>query len=268
MRQNERIREQQRNGDLRQQAARDAAARQQLQRQASSQPARVMGGNQPDRRDDRRDDDRRNEQNRLSREAQERRIREERQRAERFRQQERQRYSNRNDWEQRYARQLREQRRNSQYRYQQQYYDRLRQQQIRFSSRNYNYYNDPYYYTPVSYRYSYGGRWYETNRYGGDLLRQAVNYGYREGLNAGRADRLDGWRSDYRSSYAYQDANYGYNGYYIDQDQYNYYFRQGFRRGYEDGYYGRYRYGHRGSDGNYAILAGILAVIVGLQLID
>lgn len=227
-----------------------------------------MGGNQPGRRDDRRDDDRRNEQNRLSREIQERRIRDERQRAERFQQEERRRYSNRNDWEQRYARQLRDQRRNSQYRYQQQYYDRLRQQQIRFSSRNYNYYNDPYYYTPASYRYSYGGRWYETNRYGGDLLRQAVNYGYREGLNAGRADRMDGWRSDYRNSYAYEDANYGYNGYYIDQDQYNYYFRQGFQRGYEDGYYGRYRYGHRSSDGNYAILAGILAVIVGLQLID
>ena len=227
-----------------------------------------MGGNPPGRRDERRDDDRRNAQNRLSRDAQERRIREERQRAERFRQQERQRYSNRNDWEQRYARQLRDQRRNSQYHYQQQYYDRLRQQQLRFSSRNYNYYNDPYYYTPANYRYSYGGRWYETNRYGGDLLRQAVNYGYREGLNAGRADRSDGWRSDYRNSYAYEDANYGYNGYYIDQSQYNYYFRQGFQRGYEDGYYGRNRYGHRGSDGNYAVLAGILAVIVGLQLID
>ncbi|RYG14004.1 MAG: hypothetical protein EON92_03605 [Burkholderiales bacterium] len=253
----------------------------------------MIGGNLPDRRNDarpgndRRDggnrndvrredprsgnrgnagrDDRRNDQQRLGREVQERRIREERQRADRFRQQT-QRFD-RNQWEQRYARQLRDSRRNQQYRYQQQYYDRLRQQQLRFSSRNYNYYNDPYYYTPASYRYSYGGRWYETNRYGSDLMRQAVNYGYREGLNAGRADREDGWRSDYRNSYAYEDANYGYNGYYIAQDQYNHYFRQGFQRGYQDGYNGRYQYGQRGSDGNYAIAAGILGVILGLQLL-
>lgn len=216
-------------------------------------------------RDDRRDEGRRNDQQRLSRDLQERRIREERQRADRYRQQT-QRYD-RNQWEQRYARQLRDSRRNQQYRYQQQYYDRLRQQQLRFSVRNYNYYNDPYYYTPASYRYSYDGRWYETNRFGSDLMRQAVNYGYREGLNAGRADREDGWRSDYHNSYAYEDANYGYNGYYIAQDQYNYYFRQGFQRGYEDGYNSRYQYGRRDNDGNYAIAAGILGVILGLQLL-
>ena len=53
--------------------------------------------------------------------------------------------------------------------------------------------------------------------------------------------------------YAYQDANYGYNGYYVDQDDYNYYFREGFRRGYEDGYYSRYQYGSY-SNGNYSML--------------
>jgi hypothetical protein len=67
------------------------------------------------------------------------------------------------------------------------------------------------------------------------LLRQAVNYGYQEGFRAGEADRQDRWRSNYRDSYAYQDANYGYNGYYVDRGDYNYYFREGFRRGYEDG---------------------------------
>jgi hypothetical protein len=86
-------------------------------------------------------------------------------------------------------------------------------------------------------------------------------------LRAGRADRQDNWRSDYRNSYAYEDANYGYNGYYLQQDQYNYYFRQGFQRGYEDGYRDDYRYGRRGSDGDYAITAAILAVILGLQLL-
>src|SRR3546814_1923052 len=84
-------------------------------------------------------------------------------------------------------------------------------------TRTYNYYNDPYYYTPNRYRYSYQGNWQRTNRYGADLIRQAINYGYQEGLYAGRADRQDNWRNDYRDSYAYQDANYGYNGYYIPQ---------------------------------------------------
>jgi hypothetical protein len=165
------------------------------------------------------------------------------------------------------ARDLQQNRRMAQYRYQQQYYDRLRQQQNRFNSRNYNYYNDPYFYTPANYRYSYNGRWLSTNRYGADLMRQAVNYGYQEGLRAGRADRDDRWRNDYRNSYAYQDANYGYNGYYLRQDQYNYYFRQGFQRGYEDAYRNDYRYGYRDNDGNYAILAGVLSVILGLQLL-
>ena len=162
---------------------------------------------------------------------------------------------------------MQQNRRVAQYRYQQQYYDRLRLQQARWNSRTYNYYNDPYYYTPASYRYSYGGRWQETHRYGADLMRQAVNYGYQEGLRAGRADRDDGWRNDYRGSYAYQDANYGYNGYYIGQDQYNYYFRQGFQRGYDDGYSRNYRYGYRQNVGDYAILAGVLGVILGLQLL-
>jgi hypothetical protein len=166
------------------------------------------------------------------------------------------------------ARTLRNQQRINQYRYQQQYYDRLRRQQARFSARNYNYYNDPYYYTPASYRYNYAGRWRQTNQYGADLIRQAVNYGYQEGLRAGRADRADHWRSDYRGSYGYMDANYGYNGYYIGQDEYNYYFRQGFQRGYDDGYSSDYRYGRRQDDGNYAILAAVLAAVVGFQLLN
>ena len=157
----------------------------------------------------------------------------------------------------------------SQYRYQQQYYARLRAQERYWDSRNYNYYSDPYYYTPASYRYFYGGRYHETNRYGANLMRQAVNYGYREGLRAGRADREDRWRYDYRSSYAYEDASYGYSGYYLDDDTYNYYFRQGFQRGYEDGYYGRYRYGRYDDDDNdYGILAAVLVAILGLQTLN
>jgi flagellar biosynthesis/type III secretory pathway protein FliH len=96
------------------------------------------------------------------------------------------------------------------------------------------------------------------------LLRQAVNYGYQEGFRAGQADRQDRWRSNYQGSYAYQDANYGYNGYYVERDDYNYYFRQGFRRGYEDGYNSRYRYG-RYYNGSYSILDAILAQVLGFQ---
>ncbi|QNP39745.1 hypothetical protein [Lysobacter solisilvae (ex Woo and Kim 2020)] len=151
-----------------------------------------------------------------------------------------------------------------QYRYQQQYWQGQRNLSDRWYSRNYSYYNDPYYYTPPSYRYLRAGRWYEVNRYSADLLRQAVRLGYDQGYRAGEADRYDGWRYDYRNNFAYADANYGYYGYYVDQAEYNHYFRQAFRRGYEDGYGRGYRYG-RYDDGNYVILASVLQAILGLQ---
>ena len=89
--------------------------------------------------------------------------------------------------------------------------ERLRQQQIFLQNdRHPDYDRDPYFYTAPIYRYQRGGRYYETNQYGADLLRQAINYGYQEGFHSGAADRQDGWRSNYRGSYAYQDANYGY----------------------------------------------------------
>ena len=160
--------------------------------------------------------------------------------------------------------QLQQQNRTSQYRYQQQYYDRMRQQQSRNNWQSYNYSSDPYFYTMSSYRYQRGGNYYTTNRYGADLLQQAINYGYSEGLRAGRADRDDRWRYNYRDSYAYQDANYGYNGYYVGQGEYNYYFRQGFQRGYEDGYYSRRRFG-RTYNGNDILLGTVLSIVLNLQ---
>jgi len=140
---------------------------------------------------------------------------------------------------------------------------RLQELRIR-NDRNHNYNNDPYYYTASNYRYNRGGSYYETNNYGAALLRQSVNNGYQEGYNAGRADRQDRWASSYQDSYAYQDANYGYTGYYVDQDDYNYYFREGFRRGYEDGYGSHYQYGSY-SNGKYSILGAILTQILDLQ---
>jgi hypothetical protein len=153
----------------------------------------------------------------------------------------------------------------AQYRYQQQYAEQMRQQQVRFQNdRHHDFYGDPFYYTPSNYRYNRGGIFYETNQYGVNMLRQAVNYGYSEGYNAGQADRLDGWRSSYQDSYAYQDANYGYTGFYVDQDAYNYYFREGFRRGYEDGFRHHYQYG-RYDNGTYSVLDGILGGILVLS---
>jgi hypothetical protein len=160
---------------------------------------------------------------------------------------------------------LQQENRMNQYRYQEEYLERLREQQYYLQSRqNYDYYNDPYYYTPPSYRYYRSGNYYDINQYGADQLRQAVNYGYQEGFRSGQADRMDRWGYNPRAAYAYQDANYGYSGYYVGQDDYNYYFRQGFQRGYEDGYYSRYRYGRRVNSG-YSILGAILSQILQLQ---
>jgi hypothetical protein len=159
---------------------------------------------------------------------------------------------------------LQQQRRSQHYRYQQDYYRRLRAEQARWNSLRYRYDNDPYYYSPAIYRYYRAGNYHTVNRYAADMLRQAIRYGYQEGYRAGRADRLDGWRPDYRASYAYRDGDYGYYGYYVGASEYRYYFREGFRRGYEDGYGRHYRYG-RNVDGNYLILQAVLSTILNLQ---
>jgi flagellar biosynthesis/type III secretory pathway protein FliH len=99
------------------------------------------------------------------------------------------------------------------------------------------------------------------------MLQRAVNDGYREGFRAGQADREDGWGFNHRDAYAYQDASYGYDGYYVDLSEYQYYFREGFQRGYEDGYYSRSQYGSY-SNGSQSILAAILEQILGMTLLD
>jgi hypothetical protein len=150
---------------------------------------------------------------------------------------------------------------------QQQYVVRLQQQQARVRGQgSYNYGRDPGFYMAPTYRYSRDGRSYETNQYGVDLLRQGVTYGYEQGSRAGIADRQDRFASNYQGSFAYQDANYGYSGFYVDRDDYNNYFREGFRRGYEDGYGGRYQYG-RYVNGRGTILGAVLATILNFQAI-
>jgi hypothetical protein len=134
----------------------------------------------------------------------------------------------------------------------------LRLQQWQYN--NNNYYNNDY-------RYRRGSTYYETSQYGGEMLRRAINDGYEEGFYAGQADRQDGWNFNPDDAYGYQDASRGYDGYYVDLSEYQYYFREGFRRGYEDGYYSRSQYG-RYSNGGYSILGAILEGILNLQLVN
>ena len=140
------------------------------------------------------------------------------------------------------------------------YYDDYLRRLHSYNSHRYS----PRWYHSGNYRYFRGGTWYRVNYYGADMLRQAVDQGYREGLRAGTADRYDGWRGGYRDSRAWIDASYGYIGSYVSRAEYNYYFRQGFERGYEDGYYGRHRYG-RAINGEVIIIDAVLRAILDLQ---
>jgi hypothetical protein len=200
------------------------------------------------------------QQQRLSQQQQQKLISQQQQRVVQYRQHLEQQQS----LAQQNAAQLQQQKRIAQYRFQEQYLDRVRQQQIHLRDDQFDYDRDPYFYTAPIYRYNRGGSYYETNEYGAKTLRQAVNYGYEEGFRAGKADRDDRWGSNYKDSYAYRDANYGYSGYYVDRSDYNYYFREGFRRGYEDGYNSRYQYG-RFANGIYSILDTILLQILNFQ---
>ena len=146
--------------------------------------------------------------------------------------------------------------RRAQERYRDDYNRRLRMMQVR----NYS----PHYYRSGNYRYMRGGQWFRVNYYGADMLRNAIDQGYREGLMAGRADRFDGWRGGYRQSSVWIDASFGFRGRYVSRSEYNYYFRQGFERGYEDGFYGRSRYG-RYMNGEAIIIDAVLSTILNLQ---
>jgi hypothetical protein len=149
----------------------------------------------------------------------------------------------------------------------QQYVEGLHQQRLRIQvQRSDDYGGDPYCYTAPSHRYARGGRYYETSQYGMEVLRQAVNDGDEQGRFAGMADQQDRWPYNCLASYAYQDANYGYGGFYVDRYDYNYYFRLGFRRGYDDGHYGRYHYGTY-SDGRVSMLGPMLGGILVFEVI-
>ncbi len=97
------------------------------------------------------------------------------------------------------------------------------------------------------------------------MLSRALNDGYDQGYQAGQADRYDNWDYDYQNSDSYRDGSYGYDSYYVGLNEYQYYFRQGFQKGYDDGYYGRYRYGAY-SNGRRSLLGNILRGILTIAI--
>ena len=113
------------------------------------------------------------------------------------------------------------------------------------------------------YRVYRNGSWYNTDNRGADLLRQAVNQGYRQGFAAGRADRSRRTGMNWGGSNVYRSGSYGYQSY-VDRSQYQYYFQQGFQRGYQDGYNSRYQYGTN-NGGTLNILGSILGSILNIQ---
>jgi hypothetical protein len=211
------------------------------------------------RRDNRDQQDNRGQGRQLSAQEQQQRIAEQRQRDAQYQTHLRQQVV----VAQQQADQMQRQRRNAQYAAQQQYLRNLQEQQQRLQAQR-DYSRDPAFVTAPTYRYRRGNAYGQTNQYGVDVLKQAVNYGYQQGVQFGQADRRDGLRANYQNSYAYRDANYGYNGQYVSQSDYNYYFREGFRRGYTDGYNSQSQYGNY-NNGSGSILGNILTGILGLQ---
>lgn len=201
-----------------------------------------------------------NDRGRLPERERQQRISQQRQSVDQYR---REAFASQGAERQRYAG-LQQQNRSQQYQYQKHYWQRQHEMQGRWSSQRFNYDTNPYFYTRASYRYQRAGRYYQVNQYAAEVLQQAIQYGYEEGTRAGEADRYDGWRGGYRDNYAYLDANFGYDGYYVNQRDYNHYFREGFRRGYEDGFRRQYRYGYY-EDGEYSIQSSVLQLILGLE---
>jgi|SRR6188508_2793713 len=121
------------------------------------------------------------------------------------------------------------------------------------------------------YRVYRNGSYYNTDYRGAELLRQAVNEGYRQGFQAGRNDRNSSRVFSWTNSNVYRSGTIGYQSY-VARNQYQYYFQQGFQRGYQDGsnsrydsnYNGQYEYGTY-QNGTVNILGTILNTILNIR---
>jgi len=147
----------------------------------------------------------------------------------------------------------------------QQRYDIYIRVQNSYNNNGYNngYYDNTRYNTGQYYRVYRNGSYYSTDYRGAEMLRQAVRNGYAQGYQQGRMDRRYGRGHDYYGNSMYSNGNYGYQSY-VDRNQYQYYFQQGFQRGYEDGYYSRAQYGYRSGNG-FSIAAGVLNTILNIS---
>ena len=113
------------------------------------------------------------------------------------------------------------------------------------------------------YRVYRNGGYYQTDHRGAELLRRAVNEGYRQGYRQGALNRRSGIYMDHQSATMYRSGIFGYQTY-VDRGQYQYYFRQGFERGYQDGFNSQSRYGYY-SGGKWSILANVLTTILDIR---
>lgn len=123
------------------------------------------------------------------------------------------------------------------------------------------------------YRVYRNGAYYQTDYRGIEVLRQAVNEGYRQGFRAGRSDRGGNVRFSWTNSGVYRSGTYGYqNQGNVSRSQYQYYFQQGYQRGYQDGsnsryennYNGQYEYGYY-ENGSVNILSTILNTVLNIR---
>jgi len=113
------------------------------------------------------------------------------------------------------------------------------------------------------YRVYRNGGYYQTDHRGAELLSQAVNEGYRQGYQNGLRDRRYSIYTGYQSATMYRSGIFGYQSY-VDRGQYQYYFRQGFERGYQDGFNSQRQYGYY-SGGKWSILANVLSSILDIR---
>jgi flagellar biosynthesis/type III secretory pathway protein FliH len=106
------------------------------------------------------------------------------------------------------------------------------------------------------------GSAYNTDRRGADMLRQAVQEGYRQGFQAGMADRRSRRTMNWGGSSLYRSGSYGWNSH-VDRGQYQYYFQQGFQRGYQDGFNNRNQFGS--NSGGLNIFGAILNQLLDIR---
>ena len=93
------------------------------------------------------------------------------------------------------------------------------------------------------YRITHEGRDYEMNYDGSELLKQSLNSGYQQGYQAGKEDHKAKRGEAFSESLIYQNATTDYQSDVVDLNLYQYYFREGFQRGYADGYKNQKQYG-------------------------